>query len=271
MVARPSGLEDLGKVTPPPPWLLVLGSPAQASFLKVQPPRHLSRVLCPRLRLFWRQRVGGALGGEIIRYKPSGVCSATLHSNSQPGKPTFPKALVAQGTRGGREKVTFLFTTVWQVVVTGTSDLQGLAALDDSRPQETSWAGTAEIKRRNQIQTQVTCKNPTAPATFSLQPLRRKNKTKPPQDRMVSIPVTGKPIKTTRNQIPPVRTAIIESQQTINMGGSLEEREPPYTVSGMYLGNSHWTTVSECLKKTVKSTKPRIWHSHAWADVTRKP
>ena len=206
MVARPSGLEDLGKVTPPPPWLLVLGSPAQASFLKVQPPRHLSRVLCPRLRLFWRQRVGGALGGEIIRYKPSGVCSATLHSNSQPGKPTFPKALVAQGTRGGREKVTFLFT---------------------------------EIKCRNQIQTQVAFKSPTAPATFSLQPLRRKNKTKPPQDRMVSIPVTGKPIKTTSNQIPPVRTAIIESQQTINMGGSLEEREPPYTVSGMYLGNSH--------------------------------
>ena len=56
--------------------------------------------------------MGGALGGEIIRYKPLGVCSATLHSNSQPGKPTFPKALVAQGTRGGREKVTFLFTTM---------------------------------------------------------------------------------------------------------------------------------------------------------------
>ena len=58
--------------------------------------------------------MGGALGGEIIRYKPSGVCSATLHSNSQPRKPTFPKALVAQGIRGGCEKVIFLLTTMGQ-------------------------------------------------------------------------------------------------------------------------------------------------------------
>ena len=58
--------------------------------------------------------MGGAVGGEIIRYKPLGVCSATLHSNSQPRKPTFPKALGAQGTRGVCEQVIFLLTTMGQ-------------------------------------------------------------------------------------------------------------------------------------------------------------
>ena len=46
-----SGHEALGKVTKPP-GLLALGSPAEASFLRVQPPRHLSRE-CPRLGWVW--------------------------------------------------------------------------------------------------------------------------------------------------------------------------------------------------------------------------
>ena len=29
---------------------------------------------------------------EVVRHKPLGVCSDTFHSNSQPRKPTFPKA-----------------------------------------------------------------------------------------------------------------------------------------------------------------------------------
>ena len=47
-----SGHEDLGKVTEPP-GLLALRSPAEASFLRVQPPRHLSREWCPRLGWVW--------------------------------------------------------------------------------------------------------------------------------------------------------------------------------------------------------------------------
>ena len=41
----------------------------------------------------------------VLRYKPLGVCSGTFHPNSQPRKPTFPKALVAGGARVGHEEV----------------------------------------------------------------------------------------------------------------------------------------------------------------------
>ena len=34
-----------------------LGSPTEASFLRVQPPRHLSREGCPRYACFWRGEV----------------------------------------------------------------------------------------------------------------------------------------------------------------------------------------------------------------------
>ena len=45
--------------------------------------------------------------------------------------------------------------------------------------------------------------------------------------------ITGMPIKTTtRNQIPPVRMAILTSLQTINAGEGLQEREPTYTAGG---------------------------------------
>ena len=42
-----------------------------------------------------------------------------------------------------------------------------------------------------------------------------------------------------RNQIPPVRMAILTSLQTINGEESLEEREPPpLLLVGMYTGNA---------------------------------
>ena len=45
--------------------------------------------------------------------------------------------------------------------------------------------------------------------------------------------ITGMPIKTTtRNQIPPVRMAILTSLQTINAGEGLQETEPTYTAGG---------------------------------------
>ena len=54
----------------------------------------------------------------------------------------------------------------------------------------------------------------------------------------MSLNITGgMPTKTTtRNQIPPVRMAILTSRQIINVGESWEKREPPCMVSG----NGHW-------------------------------
>ena len=93
-MAWPSGLGDQGEVTKysgP----LVLVSPAEASFLRAQTPWPRSREPCPRLGWVWAG--GGAFGEEIVRPKPLGVCSGTVHSNSEPRKPTFPKALVTCG------------------------------------------------------------------------------------------------------------------------------------------------------------------------------
>ena len=44
-------------------------------------------------------------GEEVLRLRPLGVCSGTFHSNSPSRKPTFPKNLVADGTRVGHEEV----------------------------------------------------------------------------------------------------------------------------------------------------------------------
>ena len=52
-------------------------------------------------------------------------------------------------------------------------------------------------------------------------------------DSLPSEHITGMPIKTTtRNQIPPVRMAILTSLQTINAGEGLQETEPTYTAGG---------------------------------------
>ena len=56
---------------------------------------------------------------------------------------------------------------------------------------------------------------------------------------------------------------------------SQEEREPTYTVRG----NGHWqqpleSTASLCREwggNTFQKAKPRIWHSHTWAYIPRKP
>ena len=48
---------------------------------------------------------GEASGGRSSETQALSVCSGTFHMNSQPRKPTFPKAPVASGTRDGREKV----------------------------------------------------------------------------------------------------------------------------------------------------------------------
>ena len=45
---------------------------------------------------------------EIVRYELLGVCSGIFHFNSQHRKPTFPKALVAGGTRVDMKKCCFL-------------------------------------------------------------------------------------------------------------------------------------------------------------------
>ena len=75
------------------------------------------------------------------------------------------------------------------------------------------------------------------------------------------------PIKITmRNQIPPVRIAILTSLQTINEGESLEEREPTYTVGGYIYWHSHYKSQSPNAikketnkkKKKNKRAKPRI-------------
>ena len=59
-----------------------LGSPAEASFLRGQPPRHLS--MRPRYAWFWRGEVKFQ-GEEIVRHKPLGVCSAHSALIHSPG------------------------------------------------------------------------------------------------------------------------------------------------------------------------------------------
>ena len=100
--------------------------------------------------------------------------------------------------------------------------------------------------------------------------MKRKKKNQPrwPQDKRSTFPniTGGMPIKMTRNQIPPVRMAILTNQQIINVGESWEKREPPCMVSG----SGHWQqplerTASSCQekkKKTFQKTKPRILTSH---------
>ena len=62
------------------------------------------------------------------------------------------------------------------------------------------------------------------------------------------------PIKITmRNQIPPVRIAILTSLQTINEGESLEGREPTYTVGGYIYWHSHYKRQSPNARKKKKT------------------
>ena len=80
----------VGAIIMEPPLHLALGVPAQASFLRVQPPRHigtLSSVLWTQKGLVWMGCLCAALREKEVRLKPLGVCSGTFHSNS---KDNFP-------------------------------------------------------------------------------------------------------------------------------------------------------------------------------------
>ena len=93
MVAWASDHRNFWKVIwPPGP--LVLGSLAEASFLRVQPHRPFSRQQSPRLGCVWK---GGVkpYREEVVRHKALSVGSSKFHSNSQPRKPAFPKAQFA--------------------------------------------------------------------------------------------------------------------------------------------------------------------------------
>ena len=65
------------------------------------------------------------------------------------------------------------------------------------------------------------------------------------------------PIKMMRNQIPPVRIAILISLQTIKEGESLEEREPTYTVGGYIYWHSHYKRQSPNARKKERKKKKK--------------
>ena len=94
---------------------------------------------------------------EIVRYELLGVCSGTFHFNSQPKKPTFPKALVAGGTRVDMKKCCLLVDiscnynfstcTYWHLQVTRPVGLLMTAAL-----RKGPGLGIAEINsKHNQL------------------------------------------------------------------------------------------------------------------------
>ena len=111
-----------------------------------------------------------------MRHNPLSYCSGMFHSNSQPRKPSCPKALVAQGTRdglGGRADTlwTLSVTTTASLALTGTSVSQALESVNDSCPQ-LSWGRNC----RNKFQIQPAFRKPTATGKFSLHCLWKKNK-----------------------------------------------------------------------------------------------
>ena len=145
-----------------------------------------------------------------MRYKSLGVFSGTFHSNSLSRKSTFPKALVAGGTRVGYEEVLPLCGHFWnytcQPVLTGTSNSQG-GAVNDRCSQERSCGGYC----RNQFQTKPTFKKPTVTGKISSHPLRKK-KTQSAQGQDTPPPyfiIGGMPINTARSQLPSDRMAIL--------------------------------------------------------------
>ena len=193
----------------------MLGSPAQDSFLRVQPPRHLSKGWCPG-RLEGR---GEASGGTRWWDRRAWVF-AQAHStlNSQPRKPTFLKALVPSGTRVGREEVLPLVdiscnnnlpnSTDWHLQIQ-----KACGVANDSCPQERSLGSYC----RNKVQTQLTFKTPNARGTFSSHTLRKNKEDKqfPKGYRTrcsASLIITwGIPIKITRNLTILVRIVILRS------------------------------------------------------------
>ena len=121
-----------------------------------------------------------------MRYKSLGVFSGTFHSNSLSRKSTFPKALVAGGTRVGYEEVLppcghllelhLPTSAYWHLQFTR-------GAVNDCCSQERSCGGYC----RNQFQTKPTFKKPTVTGKISSHPLRKKRPNQP-KDKILHLP-----------------------------------------------------------------------------------
>ena len=133
----------VGAIITEPPLILVLGVPAQASFLRLQPPRHigtLSSMLRTQKGLVWTGCLWTALGEKEVRFKPLGLIQAQAHSTLI-HRPESQLSLRNQ--RWARKSAailwTFSVTTTWSPVHTGTSIHKGCGSVKDSCPQEMPW------------------------------------------------------------------------------------------------------------------------------------
>lgn len=102
--------------------------------------RHPRSVLWTQKGLVWTGAFVSCFKRERSETQALGCFLRHIPSNSQTGKPTFHKDLVAPGTKGGQEKVLpscghFLLN--YTEVHTGTLIHKGCGSVNDSGPQET--------------------------------------------------------------------------------------------------------------------------------------
>ena len=153
-----------------------------------------------------------------MRHKPFSGCSGTFHSFSQHRKLTSPSLCLLQELEVGIKSAAALWT--FPVTTTDHRSLlaplihKGWAAALDRCPQEMSCGGYCKIKS----QTQNNFQEASCHRSIFLTPLKGKKTQQTPYLRLgqdvcsATLIITGgMPIKLTkRNQIPPVRMAILQ-------------------------------------------------------------
>ena len=198
-----------------------------------------------------------------MRHKPFSGCSGTFHSFSQHRKLTSPSLCLLQELEVGIKSAAALWT--FPVTTTDHRSLlaplihKGWAAAHDSALRKCPGAGTARyIPNTNNFQ-EANCHR-----SIFLTPLKGKkpptNPIPPPRTGCSAPPIItgGMPIKMTmRNQIPPVRMAILMStnnkcRSEFGVRGSLLHCQWERTLVTTAINDN------ACPNKSYQDTKPRI-------------